>query len=281
MDRSYKLADDEFNSLREYIYKRSGIFFTEKNRFQLEIKIKERLSDTGCGNIFNYINYLGSFNNSSDELNNLFNAITVNETSFFRDRKFISAVEKNVIPEIIKTNKVLGFGQVRVWSAASSSGEEAYTIAIMFAEHLKSELSKWTVRIIATDINEDVLKSCRTGIYSGYSMRNMSPDIRQRYFRHIDSDRYEIRDDIKAMVIPEKCNLMDYESCRKYKGIDLLLIRNVLIYFDAESKQKVLKTCFENLKAGGYMFLGHAETLFGFNNDFKLVHFVNAIGYKK
>ncbi|RJQ19412.1 MAG: protein-glutamate O-methyltransferase CheR [Nitrospiraceae bacterium] len=279
MADGYKLPDDEFNSLREYIYKKSGILFTGRNRFQLEMKIRERLDKTGCGNIPCYIKYLGS--PGSVELNTLFNTITVNETSFFRDRSFIATIEKNVIPEIIKTNRALGFGQVRIWSAAASSGEEAYTIAIMLAEQLKGELSKWSVRIFATDINDDVLKACRTGIYSSYSMRNAAPDIRQRYFRQLDSDRYEIRDDIKAMVIPGKCNLMDTEGSKKFNKLDLLLIRNVLIYFDAESKKKVLKTCYENLKPGGHMFLGHSETLFGFDNDFKLVHFVNAVGYRK
>jgi len=279
--QNHNLTDPEFNALRDYIYKKSGIFFTERNRFQLETKIKAIFDDTGCGSALEYLKLLDDPKRNHDELNNLLNAITVNETSFFRDTFQISAIEKNIIPELIKKNDVLGLKQIKVWSAASSSGEEAYTIAILLSEYLKDSISRWHIKIYATDINDNVLKMCREGVYNEISLRNTSAAIKEKYFKKMGNGKYAIRDDIKAMVVPEKCNLIDTAACKRYSGIDLLLIRNVLIYFDKESKKKVLKMCYENLKDGGYMFLGHAETIFGLNDSFKLIHFVNAIGYKK
>lgn len=280
-NNEYALTDMEFNALRDYIYKKSGIFFSERNRFQLETKIKIRFDATDCHSTIEYLKLLDDPKKNHNELNDLLNTITVNETSFFRDTFQISAIEKNIIPELIKKNDVLGFKQLRVWSAASSSGEEAYTIAILLAEYLKDSISRWNIKIYATDINDNVLKMCKEGVYNKNSLRNTSQAIIEKYFKKIGSDKYIIRDDIKAMVIPEKCNLIDTSACKRYSGIDILLLRNVLIYFDKESKKKVLKMCYENLKDGGYMMVGHAETIFGLNNNFKVVYFVNVIGYKK
>ncbi|MBI5740124.1 MAG: protein-glutamate O-methyltransferase CheR [Nitrospirae bacterium] len=276
-----KLTDAEFNALRDYIYNKSGIFFTERNRFQLETKIKERLDKTGCRDAFEYVKHLEDYKAGAAELDELFNTVTVNETSFFRDKSFISALEKNVIPELVQKYDMPGFKQIRVWSAASSSGEEAYTIAILLSECLKDAISRWRIRIHATDIDDNVLKRCKDGKYKSSALRNVSPSLIEKYFDRSDADTFSVKNNLKEMVVPAKCNLINPASCSAFSGVDLILIRNVLIYFDAESKKKVLKMCYENLRNGGYMFLGHSETIFGVTTGFKMVSFVNATAYRK
>lgn len=278
---SKPLTNQEFSALRDYIYKKAGIFFTEKNRFILEMRIEEILNETGYKNVTEYMRALEDYKTSFTEWNRLMNKVTITETSFFRDKYQITAIEKNVFPEIIKRREQSGSRQLRIWSAASSSGEEAYTMAILLAEQLKEAVGRWNIAIYATDINENALAAVRAGVYSSYSLRNTTDDIKKKYFNKLADERYEIKDQLKKMVLCEKCNLMDYNASRRYNKIDLILIRNVLIYFDQASKAKVLQMCYENLNEKAFLFLGHSETIFGIANQFKLVSFVNAFAYMK
>ena len=281
MKQDSVLNDIEFLAMRDLIYRRTGIFFAERNRFLLDARIRELLHETGTKDTFTYLKLLNDPKTSLLEFNRLINKITITETSFFRDKYQITAIEKNVLPEIMKRREQNGNRQLRIWSAASSSGEEAYTMAILLAEQLKDNLGKWNVTIFATDINDNALAAVRAGVYSSYSLRNTPDDIKKKYFHRVSDDRYEIKDQLKKMVISEKCNLMDYNASRRYNKIDLILIRNVLIYFDLVSKTKVLRMCYENLNEKGFLFLGHSETIFGIANNFKLVSFVNAFAYMK
>jgi chemotaxis protein methyltransferase CheR len=278
---SKPLTNLEFSALRDYIYKKAGIFFTEKNRFILEMRIEEILNETGYKSVTDYMRALEDYKTSFTEWNRLMNKVTITETSFFRDKYQITAIEKNVLPEIIKRREQSGSKQLRIWSAASSSGEEAYTMAILLAEQLKEAVARWNIAIYATDINENALAAVRAGVYSSYSLRNTTEDIKKKYFNTLPDNRYEIKDQLKKMVLSEKCNLMDYNASRRYNKIDLILIRNVLIYFDQASKAKVLQMCYENLNEKAFLFLGHSETIFGIANKFKLVSFVNAFAYMK
>ncbi len=275
------MTNAEFHSLRDYIYRKTGIFFSEKSRFILDARMKEILEETGAKDVEEYLRQVEDFRTGPSEMNRLINRVTITETSFFRDMYQIAAIEKNVIPEMIRTSEAAGTRQIRIWSAAASSGEEAYTIAILLAERLREAINRWAITIFATDINDNVLDVCKSGVYNSYSLRNTAEPIKKKYFHKVDHDSYAVRDDIRKMVVAEKCNLMDQNACRQYVRSDLILIRNVLIYFDTASKTKVLHMCYDNLRDGGYLFLGHSETIFGIKNSFKLVNFVNAFAYRK
>lgn len=276
-----RITDQEFIALRDYIYRRCGIYFTEKNRFILETRVKEIFKESSHKSLADYIRSLDDARMGSTELSRLLTKVTITETSFFRDKYQIGTIEKNIIPEMVRKNDQLAQKQLRIWSAACSSGEEAHTMAILVAEHLKDQLPRWNVTIFATDINDNALKACKEGVYSTYALRNTDEHIKQKYFTKVGEDSFKVKPEIARMVTAEKCNLMDYNACRKYANTDLLLIRNVLIYFDTASKTKVLKMCYDNLKPGGCLFLGHSETIFGIDTNFKLVNFVNAFGYTK
>lgn len=281
MQHDKDLTDSEFTAIRDLVYRKTGIFFAERNRFLLDARIRELLHETGSKDVPAYLNTLNDPARSLSEFNRLINKITITETSFFRDPHQITALSKNIIPELVKRHEQHGIRLLKIWSAGSSSGEEAYTVAILLAEHLKDAFRLWNITIHATDINEDAVNACKLGVYKAYALRNASQEIKEKYFRSPESDRYAIREDIKKIVVPEKANLMDSASCKGYSGADLILLRNVLIYFDPTAKATVLNMCYNNLRDNGYLLLGQSETAFGVNNSFKLVTFVNAFAYKK
>ncbi len=275
------LTDAEFIGLRDFIYKKTGILFTERNRFLLDARIREILHQTGCEDALTYLRSLNEPGVNPTEVSRLINKVTITETSFFRDPHQITAMARNVIPEIARRHEQLGARLFTIWSAGSSSGEEAYTLAILLAEHFKNDLPRWNITIFATDINDEALQVCRAGIYKPYTLRNTPPAIRDKYFKAMPDDRYAVRDDLKRLVMSQKSNLMDYSGSKRFTGSDLILLRNVMIYFEASAKAQVLQMCYENLRENGYLFLGQSETAFGISHAFKLVTFVNAFAYKK
>ncbi len=275
------LTETEFIALRDFIYKRSGIFFTERNRYLLEARVGEILRQRDFKDALSYVHSLSDTKTGSLEIDRLINKITITETSFFRDPHQITALTKNVIPELVARHEQFGSRLLRIWSAGSSSGEEAYTTAILVAEHLKERLSNWNVTVFATDINEVAVQACRTGLYGPYSLRNTPNEIRAKYFVAASDETFTVRDEIKRLVFAERSNLTDPAACKKYSGVDLILLRNVLIYFTPDAKAAVLQRCHENLRDNGYLFLGQSETAFGIDHSFKLVNFVNAFAYKK
>lgn len=271
------ISDDEFIALRDIIYKKCGLFFTERNRQLLEIKVSQRIDHIGCGSCGRYMRHISSEDNRQ-EWQSLLDSVTVNETSFFRDAHQMAAISKNIIPELLELNSVQK--KVRIWSAAAASCDEAYTVAILFAEHLGHAISQWDIKIFATDLNENVLSIGERGVYRKYSLRNTTDDIKRKYFTDAGDDHFKLNDNIKRLVITEACNLMDYEKCRKFSNMDIIFLRNVLIYFDDSARQRVISMCSDNLKKGGYLFLGTAETL-PKSGSLKTVFFVNAYGYKR
>jgi chemotaxis protein methyltransferase CheR len=270
-------SDDEFLSLRDIIYKKCGLFFTERNRQSLEIKVSQRIEHTNLSNLGHYMRYLAS-KESGQEWQSLLDSVTVNETFFFRDVNQISAIGKNIIPELLDLNSVQK--KVRIWSAAASSCDEAYSVAILFAEHLGHAISQWDIKIFATDLNENVLSFGKRGVYDAYSLRNTPDEIKRKYFTITSDDHFRVNDTVRMLVVTDICNLIDYEKSRQFNSMDLILLRNILIYFDDNSRKTVINMCSDNLKKGGYLFLGTAETL-PKSDIFKTVFFVNAYGYKK
>jgi chemotaxis protein methyltransferase CheR len=275
------LTDTEFIALRDFIYKKSGIFFTERNRYLLDARTREIFQQSSSKDVLSYIKSLLDPKTGSLEVNRLINKVTITETSFFRDPPQITALAKNVIPELATRHEQSGSRFLRIWSAASSSGEEAYTVAILLAEHLKQQLSSWNITIFATDINEDAVQACKAGVYKPYTLRNMPRAIQEKYFLPTPGGTFTLRDEIKRLVVAEKSSLTDPVACKRYSGADLILLRNVLIYFTVDSKAAVLRSCYENLRDNGYLFLGQSETAFGVSHSFKLVTFVNTFAYKK
>lgn len=273
------LSDGTFIELRDIIYKLCGIYYTESKKYLLEGRILKRITSLGLKTYEQYISYLQS-PSSRAELDSLFEAITINETYFFRAQQQFDVFESIIVPEIAKPKMRLPSPTFRVWSAASSSGEEAYTLAILFLEKIKPMFPGLQFQIVASDINQAVLDNAKKGIYKEYSVRNIPPDLLNKYFKQ-QGNTFLISDEVKKFVRFFKLNLYDTSAVRAMAYCDVIFCCNVLIYFDVPSKQLVVSNLYDVLNKGGYLFIGYSESLHGISKAFKLIHLPKAMAYKK
>ncbi len=274
------LSDGTFRELRDFIYKRTGIYFQDNKKYLLEGRIGKRLQILKNPDYNSYLRLLNRNEVMNGEIKFLYDAITINETFFFRNEFQFQALEKAIIPEIIKRRWDNQRGKLRIWSAASSSGEEAYTIAMIYLERLKPQFPNLEIDIVGTDISSAVIEIAKKGIYREYSVRNMPRDYFRKYFLK-DESRFILRPEVKKMVRFDNLNLYDQSKMRLMRNFDVIFCCNVLIYFDMESKIQVVSDLYNSLNFGGYLFIGYAESLHGISNAFKLVNFPKTVAYKK
>lgn len=274
-----ELSDNTFNELRNFIYNQCGIYYTDSKKYLLEGRIAKRITSNKLTSFEDYLNFIKS-PTGRNELNELFEVITINETYFFRAQQQFDAFETMIVPEILSTRQNLFNPVFRVWSAASSTGEEAYTLAILIAEKLKPLYPRVQFQILASDINNAVLEQARAGVFKEYSIRNVPPHLLKKYFKQ-QGTNYVISDEIKQMVKFMNINLYDQQQMRAVANCDVIFCCNVLIYFDIPSKQQVVSYLYNSLNKGGYLFIGYSESLHGVSKAFKLVHFPKAMAYQK
>lgn len=276
---SMEMSNETFEEFRRWIYKESGIYYTDSKKYLLEGRVARRLT---ANHIKTYEEYFQKIRNLTDreEINRLFEVITINETYFFRAPHQFDALKDILVPELAESKKNDFNPIIRIWSAASSSGEEAYTLAIIVKEHLSRLYPKVKFQILASDINQQVLDTARKGIFKQYSIRNIPDHLLKKYFRP-SGNSYVISDEIKRMVKFAQINLYDSNEVRQIAGCDVIFCANVLIYFDLTSKQKVVSNLYNSLNKGGYLFIGYSESLHGVSRAFKLIHLPKSMAYKK
>jgi len=216
----------------------------------------------------------------ADEMKFLMDEITTNETYFFRNVPQLAALENKLLPELVETKNKMGFKKLRIWSAGSSSGEEAYTMAMILLEKRSTLLKDWIIEIIGTDINETVISQAKEGVFNSYSVRNV-PDVYKRKYIREENGRFILSPEVKKFVTFNKLNLYDDSKMIFMKSFDFIFCANVLIYFDTASKSKVVQHFYNNLQPYGYFFVGQSESLHGVNDKFKTVHFPGGFAYKK
>ncbi len=272
------LAPHQFKQFRSFIYEQTGIFFQDNKQYLIESRLNRRLSATGKGDFQTYFQYLknGGF---TTEMPELVNAITINETFFFRTPHQFEIIEHQIIPEIVANKNQRG-DRVRIWSAASSTGDEAFSFALIVHDRLQARFPGISFEIIGSDINTKVLEDARKGVFGPRSIRNVPPSMLSRYF-NCDRDRYIVKDEIKKRVTFRNLNLSDRASMSKMRNFDIVLCANVLIYFDNDSKQQVVSSLYNSIGMGGYLLVGFSETLYGVTQAFQPVRFDKIIAYKK
>lgn len=268
-----------FRRLRTYIYERTGIFFADNKKYLLESRVNRRLSALGIGSFEDYYRALMNGSGSS-ELPHLINNITINETFFFRNEPQFAAIENHILPQLIMQRRQNVINRIRLWSAAASSGEEPYTLALIIREKFQPRFPAIKFEIVGTDINTQVLDVAKRGIYKEYSIRNIPMEYRHKYFKH-EGDKYFLGEEVKKMVEYRQLNLFDKASMRLMRDFDVVIAANVLIYFDYNSKESVVSSVYNSLNKGGYFFVGYSETLYGLSQALKPVHFEKAIAYRK
>jgi chemotaxis protein methyltransferase CheR len=278
-DGELEMTAEEFTLIRDFIHERSGIFFAENKMYLVKNRLSKRMADLQIKTVRDYF-YHVKYDLSMNEFHRLMDLVTTNETSFFRNEPQLQCFSDEVLPLIInEAMQRKGTRPLRIWSAGCSSGEEPYTLAIQIMERLKS-LSGWHVEIVANDISEQILQKARQGEYSGITLRGVRPDVLARYFTRT-GDTYRVNPEVKSLVKFNHMNLNDPRKLAMISNMDVVFCRNVMIYFSDEVKKQIVRGFYNALRPGGYLFIGHSETLHGISKAFKLVYFKNALVYQK
>jgi chemotaxis protein methyltransferase CheR len=275
------LRDPAYLKIRDVIYQISGIYFPEEKLYLLAARCARRMSAVKVNTPGEYLEQLTVRGSREAELRLLLNEITIGETYMFRSTPQLDALRNVILPQILPAKTALGFKRLRLWSAGCSTGEEPYTLAMFLLEESAKLLAGWTFDILATDLNDNSLTAAKAGIYGEYALRSTSETLRTKYFKPYDDKRLQAGDQLKSIVRFDRVNLNDDSKMTFLKGMDLIFCCNVLIYFDLASKRKVMQHFYSNLLPGGYLFLGHAESLYQVDDRFRLVHFPGSIGYWK
>lgn len=275
------MSDEEFRRVRAFVYERSGLAFEESKRFLLESRVRKRLRAAGLERVDEYLELVRSLLRGGEELLELLDELTTHETSFFRSWPQLDAFRKLVLPELVAARARKGERSLRVWSAACSSGEEPYTLAMLAAEVLGEELGRWDIRIVATDVSRSMLARARGAEYGPYSLRTAPAYFVQKYFEAPAPQVFRVRPQVARLVDVHLLNFADEAGMRAMKGFHLIFCRNALIYFDREAKRRCVEHFARALEPGGYLFVGHAESLHGLTGAFKALHFPGALAYRK
>ncbi|MFY9562146.1 MAG: protein-glutamate O-methyltransferase CheR [Terriglobales bacterium] len=272
--------DPHLSKIRDLIYKAAGIFQPDNKLRLLEDRCGRRLQELKVKTLRDYFDRLNHPTAGREEMTKLLNEITIGETCFFRSQSQLDALKSVALPRILTARSSSAVKKLRIWSAGCSTGEEPYSLAMFVLEESAGLLKGWTFEIQATDLNERSLEHARAGIYGDYSVRNVSAQIRQKYFVAA-GDKLQVGPAARKLVSFSRLNLLDEMRMPLMKDMDVIFCANVLIYFDLNSKRKVIEHFYSNLQPHGYFFLGHSESLYGVNDQFKLVHFPSATGYVK
>lgn len=261
-----KITDEEFNLLANLIKKYSGINLS----YEKKTLIVGRLSNiVRTKNLNTFKEYYEILKNDNDgkELSLLIDKITTNHTYFMRESEHFNYLSNTVLPNIKKniTNKDL-----RLWCAASSSGEEPYTLAMILADFFESEAFLWDKKLLATDLSLTVLEEAKRGIYSKEKINSLPKIWVLNYFNKINENQYQIKDSIKKEVIYRRFNLLE-QSFPFKKKFHIIFCRNVMIYFDNKTKEELINKLYDSLEIGGYLFIGHSESINRETTNFKYV----------
>jgi chemotaxis protein methyltransferase CheR len=275
-----QMSSQDFLAIRDFIYARTGIYFNESKQYFLENRLNRRVQEMSLPSYRDYLGFLQG-PQGREELKQLFNEITTNETSFWRNPPQIEAFQRIVLPDAVALARARMATRLRIWSAACSSGEEPYTLAMICQEAKDSLLKGMTVEIQATDISEKVLAQAREGVYGSYTLRNLTPAQVKQHFLALGGDTYQVKPELKQMISFKNFNLVDYPAYKTLGTMDVVFCRNVLIYFDEAVKSRVIKGFHEVLHPKAFLLVGHSESIHSFNVGFELMHFSKAMGYRK
>jgi chemotaxis protein methyltransferase CheR len=262
-----RLSARDFRRLSEFINDYSGIKMPDSKQVMLEGRLRRRLRETGHENFQDYCAYLFEENGIETEAVGLIDAVTTNKTDFFRERSHFDFLRGTVLPDLRRR----GYSAIRAWSAACSTGAEPYTMAMVIADYAMAN-GPFGAFILATDLSTEVLREARKGIYTLEMLEPAPAALRQRYVRisRKDGTRARIVPELRSMVGFARLNFMD-QSYGVGDPMQLIFCRNVLIYFDKATQRAVLERLCDQLDPDGYLFIGHSESVAGFDLPIRAV----------
>jgi len=271
------ISDSEFARFRDFFYRKTGIRFEDNKRYFVDKRLVERMQKTGHVLFRSYFTEL-RFQQSGEELQQLINLMTVNETYFFREEYQFQCLVESVLNEIVKDRSV--GDSLRIWSIPSSTGEEPYSIALYLLEYW-DKIDDYEVEILSSDIDTKVLNRCREGLYNDRSVKPLPKALLRKYFKQKATGLYQIDQDLRDVIEFSQVNLADSFQTKRFRNIDVIFCRNLLIYFDDTSRRQAADVFFDALNPGGFIFLGHSESMSRISSLYKVKKFPKAIAYQK
>jgi chemotaxis protein methyltransferase CheR len=253
------MTDREFRQLRELVYERLGINLTEKKRSMLIGRLQKLLRTSGFKNFQDYYEYLVN-DSGMKAMTELINRVTTNYSFFYRGKSHFEYFVQAVLPEVVGSLKKRNSRDLRIWTAGCSTGEEPYMLTMLMREFFGNEYGLWDGGILATDISEKVLTFALQGIYPEDRTKEVPAQLRNKYFKKLNDGQMAVNGTIKNEVIFRKFNLKNKLYPFK-KPFQIIFCRNVMIYFDKQTRDTLLHRFYENTEPGGYLFIGHSETL--------------------
>jgi chemotaxis protein methyltransferase CheR len=271
------LGPEEFRLLRDFINGFCGLWFDDDSSYFLERRLQQRLRERQLGSFLEYYYLLLYGPEREEELARVVDVLTTNETYFFRELNQLRALTEEIVPEIVQRHGVRR--RLRIWSAGCSTGEEPYTLAILLLEH--PGLGNWDKEIFASDISQRVLHAARRGVYTASSFRCTEAEYKERYFEPAEGGASRVVERVRWLVTFGHLNLLAPEQWTILGQFDVILCRNVMIYFNADGKKKIVENFHRKLDDGGFLLLGHAESLMNLSTAFTLRHFRHDMVYQK
>lgn len=276
MQKPTAISDEDFQKFREFFYRKTGMLFEDGKRYFVDKRLLERMAATASESFRAYFTML-RFQTSGAELQALINAMTVNETYFFREEYQFRCLVDSILREIVARRS--SSRPIRIWSVPSSSGEEPYGIAIYLLEHWPL-IEQWDIEIISSDIDTRILEQARKGLYADRAVQHLPGPLLKKYFRR-EGGHYQISQTLREAVEFTRVNVHDAADMRSHRQFDVIFCRNLLIYFDDLSRKKTAESFFDALNPGGFICLGHSESMSRISSLFQIRRFPEAIVYQK
>lgn len=270
-----RLTQREFGLFRDLIYSEAGISMGD-SKFQLVAsRLAKRLRALNLSSYTRYYDYVMHEDRDGSERLRMINCLTTNKTDFFREDHHFEFLKKQVFPAIEERARKTGERKLRIWSAACSTGEEPYSIAMTVRQYFSSSAAgQWDIRILASDIDTDVLAHAQRGVYASDRIEEVPPELRRQWFSRVDrnsDEQYVVHDDLKSIITFRRINFVD-SVWPVNTAFDVIFCRNVMIYFDESTQDRLLTRFHEKLKPEGYLIIGHSESIL------RLDHLYRSIG---
>jgi chemotaxis protein methyltransferase CheR len=269
------LSADAIRHLCAFLYRRTGMTFGESKRYYIERRVADRMAATGMRTFPTYFAYLES---AESEIEHLINIFTVNETYFYREEHQLRCLSRSLLPGIVQNRKPGDL--VRIWSVPCSTGEEPYSIAVWLLENWPL-VDAYHIEIVGSDIDTRVLLEAQAGEYGERALSRLPPDVIERYFEPARDGQRQLIQDLRESVKFTSANLIDTASVAAQGRFDVIFCRNVLIYFDDASRLLAVNNLYNSLHSGGYIRLGHTESMSRISKRFDLRRFEDAIVYQR
>jgi chemotaxis protein methyltransferase CheR len=276
MAKAEPVTDEEFRRLSEFLYRRTGMVFNESKRYYVQRRVSDRMGATGSTSFASYFAHLRS--DIAGEVEQFVNAFTVNETYFYREEHQLQCLTNNLLAERIRRRA--RSKTIRIWSVPCSTGEEPYSIALWLLENW-SQVDAFDIEIVGSDIDTRVLQAAAEGVFGKRALMRLPGDLIERYFEELEDEQWRIVEAIRGSVRFTTVNLVDPCETRPHGPFDVIFCRNVLIYFDDASRRVAAENLYENLSPGGFICLGHSESMSRISPLFEVRRFDDAIVYQR